>query len=166
MSKPDLAAANEITRRVYEYAYGIDTRDWVLYRSIFTDEIDMDFSSYNGQAATRLSADDWVSNVQVLFTGLAATQHSMTNPLVDQSAPNNARCRMYMQAEHFLNTDLSTGDQGSHDYAIGGYYDNKLTHTNNGWRIRAVTLNVLWQRGNKHIMAQASELGAQRLGRS
>ena len=29
----------EITRRVYEYAYGIDTRDWDLYRSIFADDL-------------------------------------------------------------------------------------------------------------------------------
>lgn len=105
MPNPDLAAANEITRRVYEYAYGIDTRNWSLYRSIFTDEIDIDFSSYNGEPGTRMQADDWVSNVQILFTGLAATQHTMTNPLVDQPGPNNARCRKYMQAEHFLHPE-------------------------------------------------------------
>lgn len=161
MSNPDFATVDEITRRVYEYAYGIDTRDWALYRSIFTDEIDMDFSSYNGQAAARMRADDWVSNVQVLFTGLTATQHSMTNPLVDQPDPNNARCRMYMQAEHFF-----YAEQGSNDYALGGYYDNKLTLTSSGWKICAVTLNVLWQRGNQHIMEQATVLGAQKLGRS
>ena len=41
----------EITRRVYEYAYGIDTRDWDLYRSIFADEITTDFSSTRAVAA-------------------------------------------------------------------------------------------------------------------
>ena len=169
MSNLDLAAAYEITRRVYEYAYGIDTRDWSLYRSIFTDEIDIDFSSYNGAPAARMRANDWVGNVQILFTGLAATQHSMTNPLVDQPDPNNARCRMYMQAEHFLHTETNpkfkSELKSDNDYAIGGYYDNKLNLTSSGWRISAVTLNVLWQRGNKHIMEQATALGAQKLGR-
>lgn len=34
-----------ITSEVYEYAYGIDTRSWALYRSKFADEIHMNFQS-------------------------------------------------------------------------------------------------------------------------
>jgi hypothetical protein len=36
-----------VLETVYKYALGIDIRDWGLYRSIFTDEIEVDFSSYN-----------------------------------------------------------------------------------------------------------------------
>ena len=149
----------DITRRVYEYAYGIDTRDWVLYRGIFTKRVHMDFSSYNGTPGSDMAADDWVANVRVLFTGLDATQHSMTNPLVDIDANgDHARCRMYMQAEHFFVTD-----QGDNDYALGGYYDDRLVRTDQGWRIEAVTLTVLWQRGNRHIMELATRAGAAKM---
>jgi len=158
MADLDFATCNEITRRVYEYAYGIDTRDWELYRSIFTEDIRVDFESYNGNPPSVMRADDWVSNVQVLFTGLHATQHSMSNPLVDIDG-DNARCRMYMQAEHFFITD-----QGDNDYVLGGYYDDQLANTDTGWRIEAVTLNVLWHRGNRHIMELAVARGAQQLG--
>lgn len=140
---------NDITRRVYEYAYGIDTRDWRLYRSIFTDEIHMDFKSYNGAPGNTMKADDWVSGCRRLFDNLDATQHTMTNPLVDVSG-DTARCRMYMQAEHFLQN--RAGDAG---FALGGYYDDQLIRTAEGWKIRAVTLNVLWNRGNRHIMELA-----------
>lgn len=150
----------QIVRRVYEYAYGIDTRDWSLYRSIFTDEIAMDFSSYNGNPASRMKADDWVAGCRVLFTGLDATQHSMSNPLVDVDG-QRARCRMYMQAEHFLRND-----QGSDDFALGGYYDDRLVLTADGWKIEAVTLNVLWSRGNRHIMQLATARGTEILGRT
>lgn len=146
-----------ITRRVYEYAYGIDTRDWSLYRSIFVDEIEMDFSSYNGNPGATMKADDWVAGCKVLFTGLDATQHSMSNPLVDIDG-DRARCRMYMQAEHFF-----SNPQGNRDFAIGGYYDDQLVRTAEGWKIEAVTLNVLWSRGNRHIMELAARLGAERL---
>lgn len=149
MSALDFATFTAVTRRLYEYAYGIDTRDWTLYRSIFTDQIDMDFSSYSGEAAKTFTADDWVRGVQPLFEGLDATQHSLSNPLIDVEG-NRARCRMYMQAEHFL-----TQGQGDSSYAIGGYYDDQLIRTDMGWRISAVTLNVLWHRGNKHIMSLA-----------
>ena len=149
----------EITRRVYEYAYGIDSRDWVLYRSIFTDEVTMDFSSYNGTGGAQvMSADDWVAGVQPLFTGLDATQHTMSNPLVDVDG-DRARCRMYMQAVHVLHDDPAP------EFTIAGFYDDQLVLTDERWRIDAVTLTVWWRRGNPDIMPIARRRGLDALGR-
>lgn len=150
---------NDIVRLRYEYALGIDTRDWTLYRSIFSDVIHMDFSSYSGQPAADMPADTWVDSCKVLFTGLDATQHVMTNPVVDIDPSGQvARLRMYMKAEHFLQHD-----GGSPDYALGGYYDDQVVKTEEGWRITGVTLNVFWNRGNRNIMTLAAQRGAERL---
>ncbi len=149
---------HDIVRRRYEYAFSIDTRDWDLHRSIFTDEITMDFSSYSGQPGAAMPADTWVNGLRPLFTGLQATQHVMTNPMVDVDG-DVARLRMYMKAEHFLRNDA-----GSYDFALGGYYDDRLVRTDGGWRITAVTLQVFWTRGNRHIMELAREIGQQKLG--
>ena len=54
-------------------------------------------------------------NVSELMNGLDATQHVMTNPIVDVCG-DVASCRMYMKAEHFLQNA-----QAAH-YTIGGYY--------------------------------------------
>lgn len=151
---------NGIVRRRYEYALGIDTRDWGLLRSIFTDEIEMDFSSYSGQPGAKVLADDWVNGVKVLFTGLDATQHVMTNPIVDVDG-DRGRLRMYMKAEHFL-----LNDSGSDDFALGGYYEDRLVKVAGEWKIEAVTLTLLWNRGNRHIMALATDIGRNRLGLS
>ncbi|MDP6375160.1 MAG: nuclear transport factor 2 family protein [Kiritimatiellia bacterium] len=148
---------NAIVRRRYEYALGIDTRDWGLFRNIFTDEITVDFSSYNGQPVAKMAADAWVRGCEVLFTGLDATQHVMSNPMVDIDG-KRARCRMYMKAEHFL-----INDQGNDDFTLGGYYYDQLVKTTEGWKIEAVTLNVFWNRGNRHIMDLATEIGRKRL---
>jgi hypothetical protein len=148
---------NAIVRRRFEYALGIDTRDWELLRSIFTDEIEMDFSSYSGQPGAKLRADDWINGCKVLFTGLDATQHVMTNPIVDVDG-DRAQLRMYMKAEHFLQND-----SGSDDFALGGYYQDRLIKTDGEWKIEAVTLTILWNRGNRHIMALASAIGQDRL---
>lgn len=145
----------DIVSTVYKYAYGIDTRDWALYRSIFTDRITTDFSSYNGNPAGEMAADDWVKGLTILFTGLDASQHQMSNPLVDIDG-DNARCRMYVQAEHFFQNSL-----GNPDFALGGYYDDQLERTADGWKINSVTLNVLWNRGNRDIMRLAAEKGAE-----
>ena len=153
MSDPDDHA--DITRRVYEYAYGIDTRDWDLYRSIFTHEITVDFSSYTGTGGPIIMpADDWVAGIQPLFTGLDATQHSMSNPLVERDG-DDARCRMYMQATHFLTEDPDPR------FTIGGCYDDQLVRVDDRWRISAVTLTVWWRQGNFAIMAAAQRRGEQ-----
>ncbi len=144
---------NEIVRRRYEYAFSIDTRDWDLHRSIFTDQIEMDFSSYSGTAGSKLAADDWVAGLKPLFSGLDASHHVMTNPMVDIDG-DRAELRMYMSAEHFLQNDA-----GSFDFTIGGYYHDRLLRTESGWRICAVTLKVFWSRGNRHIMELARQRG-------
>ena len=149
---------NEIVRRRYEYALGIDTKDFALLRSIFTEEITMDFEDYSGRPASTMKADDWVNNCRILFTGLDATQHVMTNPIVDIDG-NSATCRMYMKAEHFLQND-----QGNDDFAFGGYYTDQLEKKDGHWLISAVTLKIFWNRGNRHIMTMGYERGSERLG--
>lgn len=143
---------------VYCYATGIDTRDWALYRSIFLDEVEMDFLSWNGIPAHRIRADELAANIAVYFAGLDATQHSMTNPRV-QVAGEQASCTVYMQAEHFLGPRL-----GAAEFSIGGYYTVRLQRTAEGWKVAAVRLTVLWERGDKRIMEDAARLGAERLG--
>lgn len=143
-----------ITRLRYEYAFGIDTRDYSLLRSVFTDRIEMDFSSYNGRPAAATSADEWVAACAALFDGLDATQHTMTNPLVDvEPGGERARCRMAMQAAHFL------GDPPENEFTIGGWYLDRLVRVDGVWKIAAVTLNVTWRRGNESIMAAAVARG-------
>lgn len=145
---------SEITRRRYEYALGIDTCDFELLRSIFTDEITMDFEDYSGQPAATMKADDWVAGVRVLFTGLDSTQHVMTNPVVDIDG-ESATCKMYMKAEHFLRND-----QGDPGFALGGYYTDQLVKVDGRWLIKAVRLRIFWNRGNRHIMQLGAEKGA------
>jgi hypothetical protein len=139
----------QIIETIYCYATGIDSRDWALYRSIFSDEIDVDFSSYDGSPPRRLRADDWVKGVQPLFEGLDATQHMMTNPRVTLSG-ERATCVMYMQAVHFL-----ANREGDAEFTLGGYYTDQLVKTPSGWRLCGVKLTVLWSRGNRAIMGMA-----------
>jgi hypothetical protein len=64
------------------YAMGADTRDWVLYRSCFTDEIDTDFTSVFGGQPRRGNADRFVEAARRFLTGLKATQHMITNHVI------------------------------------------------------------------------------------
>ncbi|MDG2278858.1 MAG: hypothetical protein P8L31_12925 [Pseudomonadales bacterium] len=47
-----------ITRLRYQYAQSLDTRDFVLHRSLYTDQITTYFTSYSGgEGHTTISAD-------------------------------------------------------------------------------------------------------------
>ncbi len=150
----------DIAQTVYAFAYGIDGRDWDAYRSIFVgpdDEITFDYESYHGRPAMRMTADTWVGAVTPLFTGLGATQHTMSNPIVEiETGGRGARCRMYMQAAHFLWAD----DVAEPEFTIGGYYDDHLVNVDGDWKIDAVKLTVWWRRGNEEIMQLARRRSA------
>jgi SnoaL-like domain len=148
----------KLTELIYTYALGIDTRDWPLYRSIFADEVTTDFTSYSGGRAATVSADAWLARVKPVFTGLAATQHTMTNPIVRVDG-NRASCTMYMQAFHALEpaTVVPTTDENS--FTLGGYYTDTFILTDGRWLVNGVTLTVLWRRGNESIMATAAQRG-------
>jgi hypothetical protein len=152
----------DIAQTVFGFAYGIDERDWTGYRGVFVAppaDIEFDYESYHGRPAGRMSVDEWIDAVTPLFTGLDATQHSMSNPIVELgSDERSARCRVYMQAAHFLWRDDLEERTGSSDpeFTIGGYYDDHLVLGNDGaWRIDAVKLTVWWRRGNDAIMGLA-----------
>jgi hypothetical protein len=154
MSAEDKLAVAET---VYRYAVGIDTRDFGLYRSIFDERVAIDFTSYSGGDTATVDADEWVGRVRPLFMGLAATQHSMTNPMVRVDG-DRADCRMYMQAHHVLDPDRADSW-----FTIGGFYDDTMRRAADapaGWLLTGVTLTVLWRMGDPSIMATAAARGA------
>jgi hypothetical protein len=148
-----------VPETVYRYAYGVDTRDFVLYRSIFAERVAIDFTSFHGGEATVVDADQWVAGVRRLFTSLAATQHLMTNP-VPSIDGDTATCRMYVQAHHVYDAD----DPASW-YTIGGYYDDTLVRSADGpagWLLTGVTLTALWRRGDPSVMSLAAAEASRR----
>jgi hypothetical protein len=150
-----------VCETVYRFAHGVDTRDWNLYRSIFTDEVAVDYSSYAGFSPATVSRDEWIEGVRPTFNGLDATQHSMSNPVV-KLEDDVAHCRMYLWAHHVFDAQdpLSW-------FTLGGYYDDRLVRSNDGpagWLIDSVKLTVTWRTGDQRIMAAGRKRGLAQLG--
>jgi hypothetical protein len=140
-----------VCRTLYRFAAAIDTRDWAAYRSVFTDEIELDYSSYRSGNVGVVTADDWVVRAQGLFPGLDASQHCLYNPLVTVDG-DTADISIYVQAEHFL-----TNADGDNWFTLGGYYADRLVRVGEEWRISAKKLIVTWNRGNRNVLALAAE---------
>ena len=151
----DRAAISDI---VHAYATGLDRRDWTLFRSIFTDTIEMNFESV-GLRPGPYDAERWVRDAKRLFAGFRATQHTSSNHVHDLRG-DEATCISNMQAEHFI--DREPGDdlkEGEDRWTIGGYYINELVRTPTGWKLAKVTLNVTWQIGNENVSRIALKRG-------
>ncbi len=140
----------EISDVQIRYATGTDSRDWELFRSCFTDEIEVDFSSGFGQPAVRVAADDWVAATAPRMESFTATQHMITNLVVTFDGDDAAICVAYVRATHHLPN--STGDS---DQTVFGYYTNRFERTPSGWRIRRLELTALWMTGNFGIFQSA-----------
>lgn len=150
------------------YATGIDRRDWVLYRSCFTDPCEFDFSSWSGRPGGPLAADAWVDNVRRTNGSFDATQHLLGN-LVVSFAPNDddrARYEIELQAQHFFTPATLAAHGWAPDTVnwclLGGHYTNDVVRTTTGWRIAACRLTVRWRTGNEGIFALARQIGSTR----
>ena len=154
----DAADKLAVAETVYRYATGVDRRDWALYRSLFADTVTIDFSSYDPNLPPRqMSADEWIAGLVPLFSGLAATQHSMTNPLATIDG-DTAAITMYVQAHHVFDpTDAASW------YTIGGYYEDTLARVDGRWLLTGVRLTVTWRAGDPGIMELARAEGTRRV---
>lgn len=138
-----------ICETLYRYAYALDNRDWAMYRSIFADEVNFDFSTYHGRPAVRMRADDLVASAAELFAGFSATQHTMSKPIVEIDG-DSARCSMYIQAAHSVDPDPEAPW-----FIMGGHYEDHLIRHNHGWLLDGVCMNLRWTRGDKNVMRAA-----------
>lgn len=154
MTHDDLIDRANITEHVLKYATGIDRHQWDLYRSIFADEVMLDFSSWSGDPARAMPADDWVAGVRATLEPFDATQHVLTNFIIDLDG-DSATCTCYMAAHHHL---VVEGDRQMH--SIGGYYIHDLKHAENGWLIHKTSLNVTWEMGDRGLFELAAKRGA------
>ncbi|MCH2185470.1 nuclear transport factor 2 family protein [Myxococcota bacterium] len=113
------------------YARGIDRKDATLYRSCFTDEVEVDMG---GGLETGIPADLWVDQALSVVKRYEATQHIISNHVISLEA-EQACCRAEVQAQHWNPTGA---------WKIGGHYDDHLMKTAAGWCIQRLTLKIRW----------------------
>ncbi len=146
----DRAAISDV---FHNYACGVDTRDWKLFRSLFADDLEADFTSM-APANMFHGADKWCEWVRRSINALDATQHIITNH-VHRIEGDKSQSQSYLQAQHVLR-----GQDGAPDmhYLIGGYYKYDMVRAGAEWKIKRYSLNITWQTGDPGIF----RLGMQR----
>ena len=127
----------EIHELLARYARGVDTKDWGLFRSVFTPEAILDYSSAGIAAGTRDEVAGWF---EAGFERIAMTQHFISNIEVDL-APNGDAQRATVRAM-FYNPMLLPGmDEQSY---CGGNYTHEMVRTDEGWKSERLVEENLW----------------------
>ena len=125
----DRIAAEDLLTR---YATAVDRRDWQQYRSIFTADAEIDYTSAGGIAGTVDEVVEFLSTSLELFE---MTQHLVSNIDLEvngDSAPVTAMFNNPMR--------LPGGDT----WFTGGWYHHDLVRTPDGWRSQRLREESAW----------------------
>lgn len=119
----DVKAA--ITEVLLQYATAIDTKDWVLFRSCFTDDVDADYGQI-GQWSDLDSITEFMAGVH---EAMSDTKHMLHNMVIDVIDADRATAVTYVHTVQALAADPKQWVD-----AVGQYRD-ELVSTPDGWRI-------------------------------
>ena len=123
----------EIRALLSRYARAVDTKDWDLYRSVFTDDAHIDYSSAGAAAGSRDEVAAWL---EAGFAAIPWTMHYITNiecEVIGDTATVRAMFYNPMQLPGVQNQSC-----------CGGYYYHDLVRTHAGWRSRRLREDNVW----------------------
>ena len=113
----------DISDVLVRYATGIDRRDWPLFRTVFTDDCQLDY----GEIGTWQGVDA-VTDFMVAAHEMAGhTMHRITNQAVAVDG-DTATARAYVDA-------LIMAQDNKSGVNAAGYYDDEFVRTDEGWRL-------------------------------
>jgi 3-phenylpropionate/cinnamic acid dioxygenase small subunit len=113
------------------YATAVDTRDWELIKTVFTEDAVLDYSVFGGPRGSVEEAVGWISKALARVT---MTQHLITNVLIQLGSDTAEVSSAVLNP---LGSDTSVA-------LVGGYYRDKLERTADGWRIAERTAEFAW----------------------
>ena len=123
----------DIEALLYRYARGVDTKDWDTYRSVFTENAHIDYSSAGAIAGTREEVIAWLA---AGFATIPWSMHYITNIEADITGDTaTVRAMFYNPMQLPGMTEPS---------ACGGYYHHELVRTADGWRSRSLREDNVW----------------------
>ena len=123
----------EIKALLDRYARAVDTKDWELYRSVFTDDAQIDYSSAGIPAASR---DEIADLFSAAFEPIPWTMHYITNVECDIDGDTATVRAMFFNPMQLP----GMAEQSS----CGGYYFHNLVRTPEGWRSRHLREDNAW----------------------
>lgn len=119
----------DISDVLIRYATGIDRRDWALFRTVFTDDCELDY----GEIGAWRGVDAVAEFMEQVHALAGHTLHRLTNQAISVSG-DAASARTYVDAL-IMAGDNQAAVAGAAGVNGIGFYDDDLVRTADGWRI-------------------------------
>ncbi|SPM29625.1 nuclear transport factor 2 family protein [Mycobacterium terramassiliense] len=113
----------DIADLLVRYATGIDRRDWALFRTVFTDDCELDYGVIGAWRGVD-AVTDFMEQVHALA---GHTMHRLSNLAITLDGDKAA-------ARTYIDGLIMAADNTSGVNAIG-FYDDEIVRTEDGWRI-------------------------------
>jgi 3-phenylpropionate/cinnamic acid dioxygenase small subunit len=125
----------------------LDNKNWEQFRSIFTPEIDTDFTAW-GVPAQRITREHFVGmfSTQSFKRAELITQHLYTNFRIHIDQDTATSICNFQGHHHIPNFE------GGDHYCLHGEYTDHLIRTPQGWKIAGIKLRVFFHTGNQNIL--------------
>ena len=124
----------EIRALLSRYARAVDTKDWDLYRSVFTDDAHIDYSSAGAAVGSRDEVADWLAAGFAAIPWTHALHHERRDAISPATPPRCGRC----------STTRCNCPAWPKQSCCGGYYHHELVRTPDGWRSRSLREDNVW----------------------
>jgi len=125
------------------YTWALDTKNFQGLRDVFAADATATLRGVECEGI-----DAIIDRIGGAISRFDATQHIVSNHQVVVSG-DEATCRCQLQSQH-----VKHGVDGGDTFMIGGYYDDRLARTADGWRITHRALAQTWTTGNPAIAAR------------
>lgn len=113
-----------LTALLLRYATALDTRDWTMLRSCFSEDVEADYASFGKWRGPR----EITEYMQRTHTDLGPTLRRMTN--ISAHMEGGEVC-----ARSYIDAILTPGKAGGLVHRGIGWFDDRLVRTSDGWKI-------------------------------
>ena len=139
----DRVAITDVVNNVGTLA---DLRQWSQLQQLFTEQVTVDYTSLFPGEVQNISSEQLMTQWQSTLPGFDATQHMITNHQITVNG-DEATVIAYVRATHKLGDEM---------WVVGGCYVDELVRSDDGWKVKSIQYNALYESGNRALVEQAA----------
>ncbi|MGP1395636.1 MAG: nuclear transport factor 2 family protein [Inquilinaceae bacterium] len=141
----------EIIRIVDTLDAAIDAKDWALARSLFTDDIDVDFTSLTGGEPATIPSDALIAGWSGNLTAEKESFHLRGNHRIAFSDADTAMVRSNGYAWNRMDRGALPENGGNPLWEVWGTYEHGFERVGDDWKINAMTFTATAERGSAFV---------------
>ncbi|MEL6980592.1 MAG: nuclear transport factor 2 family protein, partial [Pseudomonadota bacterium] len=146
-----MAEQAELIRLADALDAAVDAKDWAAARSLFTETIEVDFTSLIGGAPGAMASAALVAGWKANLTAAKTSFHLRGNHRVSFGDEETAVMLSHGYAWNRLEAGALPENGGEALWEVWGSYEHSFIRTDAGWRISGMKFFATAQRGNPFV---------------